>query len=339
MRRTAQDGALCSAFHRAIKNRLTKSVSRFYVTTLSKYKVHYRPLAALLHHRQGKNTMQDAINQFKEATLNAGIIINGSIIGDGNLHRCHIDGHRSGTKNGAYILHLDNHPAGWAMDYKNGCILNWRADGRPGRLSKADWQAIEAAKKQRQQEQEQAHLQAAQKAQKIWKRAIYADASNEYCYRKKISTHGAKTGDSGSLKGVLIIPLYNADYKLVNLQFIQPDGTKRFLSGGKKKGCYWSLGEPTDTILICEGYGTGCSLFEHQGLQTVVAFDSGNLINVAQVIRAKHPNAELIIAGDNDLNGAGQKSARSAALAIGGKYIIPPTPGHDWNDHLTMEGK
>ncbi|MGZ4993539.1 MAG: toprim domain-containing protein [Methylobacter sp.] len=279
------------------------------------------------------------IDQFKGAALSAGISINGVIIADGGLHRCHIEGHKSGSKNGAYILHLDNHPAGWAMDYKTGCILNWRADGKPGKLTKADWQAIEAAKKQRQQEQQQARQQAAQKAQSIWKRAIYADAGNEYCYRKKIQPHGAKTGDSGGLKGVLIVPLHNAKGELVNLQFIQPDGTKRFLSGGQKKGCFWTLGEPTDTILIAEGYGTGCSLFEHQGLQTVIAFDSGNLINVAQIIRAKHPKAEIIIAGDNDENGVGQKAARSAAVAIGGKYIIPPTLGHDWNDHLTMEGK
>jgi putative DNA primase/helicase len=276
-------------------------------------------------------------SQFLQTALSAGIPLNGSIIADGSLHRCHIDGHKPGTKNGAYILHLDNNPAGWAMDYKTGCILNWRADGRPGKLTKADWQAIEAAKQQRQKEQEEAHHQAVLKACSIWERAVYADAANRYCYRKKIKPHGAKTGDSGNLKGVLILPLYNANSKLVNLQFIQPDGTKRFLSGGQKKGCLLALGEPTDTILICEGYATGCSLFEHQGLQTVIAFDAGNLINVAQVIRAKNSKAEIIICGDNDESGAGQKAARSAALAVGGKVLIPPTVGDDFNDHLTRE--
>jgi putative DNA primase/helicase len=276
-------------------------------------------------------------NQFLQAALSAGIPLHGSIIADGSLHRCHIDGHKAGTKNGAYILHLDHNPAGWAMDYKTGAIVNWRADGNPGRMSKADWQAIEAAKVERQKEQAEAHRQAALKARSIWQRAIYADIDNGYCYRKKIKPHGAKTGDSGSLKGVLIVPLHNADNELVNLQFIQPDGTKRFLSGGQKKGCFWALGEPTDTLLICEGYATGCSLFEHQGLYTVISFDAGNLINVAQVIRAKHPDAEIIICGDHDESGTGQTAARSAALAIGGKYLIPPTAGQDWNDILTME--
>lgn len=281
---------------------------------------------------------QNAIDAFRAAMAEAGIVTSDSIIGDGGLHRFHIEGHKSGTKNGAYILHLDNTPAGWAMDYKIGAVINWRADGQPGKLSKADWAAIEDAKKRRQAEQQQAHQQAAQKAQSMWKRAVFADGSNEYCYRKKIKPHGAKTGDSGGLKGVLIVPLYNADNKLVNLQFIQPDGTKRFLTGGQKKGCFFTIGEPTDTILIDEGYATGCSLFEHQGLQTIVAFDAGNLEAVAQVIRAKHPNAEIVICGDHDESGTGQKYAREAALAVGGKYIIPPTPGQDWNDYLTMAG-
>ncbi|MGZ5050457.1 MAG: toprim domain-containing protein [Methylobacter sp.] len=281
---------------------------------------------------------QNAIDAFRAAMTEAGIVTTDSITGDGVLHRFHIDGHKSGSRNGAYVLHIDRNPAGWAQDFKSGAIVNWRADGQRGRLSKADWAAIEAAKKQRQAEQQQVHQQAAQKARQIWKRAIYAGLGNEYCCRKKIKPHGTKTGDSGSLKGVLIVPLYNADNKLVNLQFIQPDGTKRFLSGGQKKGCFWALGELTDTILITEGMATGCSLFEHQGLQTVIAFDAGNLEAVAKVIRAKHPNAEIVIAGDNDASGKGQQAARAAALAVGGKYIIPPTPGQDWNDHLTKEG-
>ena len=41
--------------------------------------------------------------------------------------------------------------------------------------------------------------------------------------------------------------------------------------------------------------------------------------------------------GDNDRSGVGQRVAREAALAIGGKYLIPETIGHDWNDVINME--
>lgn len=54
-------------------------------------------------------------------------------------------------------------------------------------------------------------------------------------------------------------------------------------------------------------------------------------------VRALEPKAEIIVCGDNDESGTGQKAARAAALACGGKYLIPATVGMDWNDYLTME--
>ena len=41
--------------------------------------------------------------------------------------------------------------------------------------------------------------------------------------------------------------------------------------------------------------------------------------------------------GDNDVSGVGQAATRDAALAIGGKYLIPETIGHDWNDVVNKE--
>jgi putative DNA primase/helicase len=273
-------------------------------------------------------------SQFLEAALSAGIPLDCRIVADGNLHRCHIEGHKTGTKNGAFVVHTDGVPAGWAMDYTTGSIVKWRSDGQPGKLSKADWEAITAAKIERRKGQGETHFKAAQKARVIWKRAVFADASNEYCYRKKIQTHGAKTGDTGGLKCVLILPLFNSNLKLVSLQFIQPDGGKRFLSGGQKKDCFWWVGKKSSRILIAEGFATAASLHEHTGLQVFVAFDAGNLINVAQVVRSNNRDAEIIIAGDNDESGVGQQKARAAALAVGGKYIFPATVGNDWNDAI-----
>jgi putative DNA primase/helicase len=61
------------------------------------------------------------------------------------------------------------------------------------------------------------------------------------------------------------------------------------------------------------------------------------LKNVAINIKALYPSSVIVICGDNDLSGVGQQKAIEAALAINGKYIIPATPGQDWNDSLTME--
>jgi putative DNA primase/helicase len=55
------------------------------------------------------------------------------------------------------------------------------------------------------------------------------------------------------------------------------------------------------------------------------------------VIRKLYPASQIIICGDNDESGTGQKAARAAALAVTGKYIIPTIVGQDWNDALNSE--
>ncbi|MDD5276080.1 MAG: toprim domain-containing protein [Methylovulum sp.] len=229
---------------------------------------------------------------------------------------------------------------GWFMDYITGLFQTWQAK-RESPYTEQERQVFKAQCQRDRVARELATAkdqhEAALKARKLFKRAIFADAKNLYCYGKKIQSHGAKTGDSGSLKGVSIVPLYDETLKLVNLQFIQPDGTKRFLKGGKKSGCFWWLGKKTRIILIAEGFSTSASLYEATGNQVFIAYDAGNLCNVAKIVRAKNPDAEIIIMGDNDESGVGQEAAKRAALACGGKYLIPATVGHDWNDSINWE--
>jgi|APLak6261658528_1056013.scaffolds.fasta_scaffold00260_5 putative DNA primase/helicase len=276
------------------------------------------------------NTHGDAILQFRNAMIDTIGHAPDSIIGDGKLHRFKING----KLDGAYILHLDGRAAGYFQDFKQGIKHTWKASGKFMPLSKFQRQAFKAQcqreAEQRQKEEIAKHKAAANKAAYIWNNAHYADSTNPYLVTKKVLPHGAKLGRDNSL----MLPLFNAHGGLVNLQFITHTGAKRFLSGGQKKGCFFAIGEVTDTILICEGFATGASLFEDKGLLTIVAFDAGNLTPAAEVIRGLYPQAEIIIAGDNDLSGIGEKKAREAALTISGKYIIPPTVGMDWNDVL-----
>jgi len=241
------------------------------------------------------------------------------------------------TNKAARCLLFPDRRGGWFQDFTTGLFEVWQAK-RESPYTEAERAAFrgqcERDRLAREQALIEAHRQAAAKARKIWKRAIYADAGNGYLHRKQVQPHGTKTGDSGSLKGVLIVPIYDENLKRVNLQFIQPDGTKRFLSGGKKSGCFWWLGKKTATVLIAEGFATAASLYEHTRHQTFIAFDAGNLANVAKIVRAKNPDAEIIICGDNDGNRTGQKAARAAALACGGKYLIPDVIDSDWNDKI-----
>jgi putative DNA primase/helicase len=271
----------------------------------------------------------DPIGQFKQAMLDAGITPPDTIIADGQLHRFKIDG----KLNCAYILHLDGRAAGYFEDFKQGIKQNWKQSGKFMPLSEVQRQEL-AKKKAFDEAAFQAgevakHKAAASKAVYIWENAPPAPVNHPYLEKKHIGTHGARLGRDNAL----IIPLHNKYGELVNLQFISETGGKRFLSGGRKKGCFYCLGSDTNKILISEGLATGASLLEATGYLTVVAFDAGNLKGVAINIRWLYPHAEIVICGDNDESGVGQKKAIESAVAIGGKYIIPPALG-DFNDML-----
>ena len=278
-------------------------------------------------------TYQNVHIGFRSAMVDAGIVTDAEIIADGKLHRIYIEGDKHGTKNGAYILHADGTPSGWFQHFRTGITGKWSASGKREPMTAAMRQQINADRHNRRLELALQHKSAAKTANWIMETSKPVK-SHPYLIRKHIQPHGARL-----YKGALVIPIYDEAGKLVNLQFIASDGTKRFLSGGKKKSCFAHIGKHADDqpIVICEGWATGASLHEHTGHFVIVALDVGNLEPVAKVIRGFYPSAAIVIAGDNDLSGVGQKAARAAALAVGGKYIIPATPGHDWNDSLTME--
>lgn len=294
-------------------------------------------------------SISDIENAFFNHAADVGVIFsNRPLIADGQLHRAHVEGDKRGTKNGAYILHTDGNPSGWLQHFSSGVCSKWTLSGRREPMPQAMRQQIEADKQRQKVEQQDRYKQAADKARFMWSnsKTITTQDQHPYLVKKNVQPYGVRLYRDDAL----VIPIYDESKALVNLQMIQPDGTKRFLSGGRKKGCFSVIGNyPPDTLrlstppansanlLICEGLATGSSLYESTGHFTVVALDAGNLEPVAIVIRKLYPAGQIIICGDNDESGVGQKAARSAALAVAGKYIIPPIAGQDWNDALNIE--
>jgi putative DNA primase/helicase len=233
-----------------------------------------------------------------------------------------------------YVLHIDGLPAGAYGNWKTAESYRWNAGGL---LNPQDAQDYARQRKQnvliQQLIRTQKHDDAAQKANTIWNHCQPAPHHHTYLKTKSIQPHSARLGRDNRL----VIPLYNAHGELVNLQFISSDGDKRFLSGGLKKGCFHVIGSGTETLLICEGFATGASLYEDTELTVVVAFDAGNLKPVALAIRDVYPEADIIICGDNDMSGVGQSKAVEAAMSVGGRYLIPEQPGDDFNDFITRE--
>ena len=135
--------------------------------------------------------------------------------------------------------------------------------------------------------------------------------------------------------------------RLWNLQFIGEAGSKRFLTGGRVKGCCFLIGEPGEVLCIAEGFATGASVHEATGYAVAVAFDCGNLLSVAEAMRARFPNARIVIAADDDYRTAGNPGltkAREAAAAIGGSVAVPdfgadrPDDAVDFNDLAAHRG-
>ncbi|EQD69769.1 DNA primase domain protein, partial [mine drainage metagenome] len=85
-------------------------------------------------------------------------------------------------------------------------------------------------------------------------------------------------------------------------------------------------------------YATGASVHEATGAAVAVGFSAGNLRPVAEELRAKFPALHIVIAGDNDKNGTGQRAALEAARTIGALVAIPTTEGRDWNEVHQVEG-
>jgi putative DNA primase/helicase len=187
--------------------------------------------------------------------------------------------------------------------------------------------------------------EAAERAARIWTSAGPAPADHPYLAAKQARPLALRM-DAGRR---LVVPLQDIDGRIHSVEFIAPDGAKRFLAGGAKKGHFAvvgaepaPLGEPNGPVLICEGWATGASLHIATGHTVIAAMDAGNLMPVAEALRARFPEADLVLVADNDEKpdrdgNPGVEAARKVALAVDGRLAVPDSPG-DANDLFCAEG-
>lgn len=259
-------------------------------------------------------------------------------VADGSIHRFHVPGDRTGSKNGWYVLFLDGIASGCFGSWKAGTSHTWSsrkpADPLEATLIR---QRIEQARRQREAEQHQRQQTTAAYAKRRWRDARRADPSHPYLRAKGCRPYNLRQqGDS------LLVPLYHSG-ELVNLQRIGADGQKRFLSGGRVKGCYSPMGSIAagQALYLCEGWATGATLHAETGHPVACAINAGNLLEAGRHLQRRHPDAVPIVAGDDDRQTAGnpgRTAAITAATALGCGLILPPWPADapptltDFND-------
>ncbi len=272
--------------------------------------------------------MSDAIDQFAALVAGRGLLPE-RIAADGKLHRCKVEGGRSGRLDGAYVLHTDGLPAGGFINWRDG--LGWQTwaatpEREPSREEPAAERArAEAMRQLRHQEEAQRYAEAARRAAQLLGRCKLASNDHPYLRRKGVNAYGLH-----QLRAQLVIPVRDARGALCSLQFISPEGDKRFLTGGRKRGCYFAIGRPRGALCLAEGYATAASIFEATGYATAVAFDAGNLEPVARALRAKFPSLAIIVCADNDSETPGNPGvslATAAARAVRGMVAVPDFTG------------
>jgi phage/plasmid primase-like uncharacterized protein len=277
-----------------------------------------------------------AVEEFRHTIERAGLMPP-SVIPLGKVTRFPGVGKSNGNKSGWVWLSEDGQGGAFG-DWASGLSDTWHAQHDHAMTAAeraAHTRRVAELRRIREEEEANQHAEAAKRAQTIWNQAAPAPEAHPYLTRKRIQPHDLRVDDENRL----IVPVLIAN-TLASLQFINTEGAKQFLPGGKVKGGAFTFGEVTkgSPILLCEGFATAASLYEATALPVAVAFSAGNLTPVAEPLRQQCPTATIILCGDHDLSGIGQREARKAADAVSGVVVLPEVPGQDWNDVQTQRG-
>ncbi len=282
--------------------------------------------------------MNNHVNTFLDVLEQHGLIP-GEIIADGNLHRCPTES-KPGKRNGAYIAHMDK-PAtlwwcNWETDDQDTFCIEEKQTLSLSELSA--WQERQQSiRRQREEECARRHAEASQMARHELAIGMICQPNHPYLRRKGITAH---KDIRQSKDGALLIPVLDEFGQLQSLQRIYPDGTKRFILGGKTAGGqYIFQGHSDKPIAICEGFATGSSINMATGWTVYVAFSANNLPAIAKIVRKRFPERPVIICGDND--DPGRKKGEEAAQAVNCQLTLPifqNGTGTDFNDLHTIEG-
>ncbi|MGP2733768.1 DUF927 domain-containing protein [Serratia bockelmannii] len=144
--------------------------------------------------------------------------------------------------------------------------------------------------------------------------------------------------------GALLLPLTDVLGQLRGAQLIHPLGEKRLLPHSLLAGAFVAVNEPgeepPEQVIITEGYATALTVARLTEGVIVAAVAASNLVNVAQQLRKKWPEARLIVAGDNDFDdgkeNTGKLWAERAAKAVDG-WVTCDEDGSNYGRLLEWE--
>lgn len=231
--------------------------------------------------------------------------------------------------------------AGYVSDYRTSEALRWGKNKIKDQkefevVREISLEQLEAEIKTQnqkiEQETQQQEQKIADKAQKLF--YSYAQiGSSEYLVKKGLGD--CKFSNVRYTKeGLLVVPINDINGKIWSLQYIAPDSSKKFMTGGKKRENFFVLRNSTqisqfdqeDKILLAEGFATAASINQATNRSVIVYFNASNIDGVLKSLTENYPSKEFCIMADNDLwqqKNVGKEKAEEAAKKYGAKVILP----------------
>lgn len=313
------------------------------------------------------------INDFIDAARGIGIQMGGFDSTSRSWQRLPIDGKHYRHKDGAVRLYdnTDGTIGGIARNLSTGAEITWSNRGaEKSSLGKEHKTALKLNADLRQIAMQEmrdtvAHLRSVD-AIVLYQQLPPARGDEPYLQQKGIQhCNSLKRLDDGTV----VMPILDAQrdedgqirMQIRSLQTISPEGNKKLMTQGEKSGGFFALGNTAfayqnpNRVIIAEGLATAESALQIAQTQqdkstlAIAAVDCGNLLKVADKIAELYPNAEKIIAADNDRSTefkSGKNPGLEAARQVQAKHpdmqiFLPPAidgKSTDWNDYLQKEG-
>lgn len=275
----------------------------------------------------------DPETEFLDALTDAGLIIDGLPVMDGEIHRVSVTDGPRGNGDGVYRGFLNgSKPGGWFINYwtakTHKDITKWKATG--GESDPVARLHMQAVARQARDDSARAlaatHMRQTARAKALYDSLPPADPQHAYFMRKGVT---ADEDIRQTRNGALVVPLQNVAGDFRTLQYIPPDGEKYLFKEAPKAGNFKVVGGELrngEPVLYAEGYATAKSLSMATGLPVVMTVDAGNMLNVADALRAGYPDSPHLFMADDDHHkpvNTGRVMAEQAARNTGGAVLMP----------------
>lgn len=283
---------------------------------------------------------------------------NSFIIIDGYIHRYRLKGDSPRQKSGAYCIYNDSFPIGWVRDWHNATTIHWHynssglSQDQQSYFASPEFKAkAEAQKIQREKELLERQNKAADNARIRIDAMPNASEDHNYLKSKNIPPYGVKLDGQN-----LAVPLMDIHGNIKSLQWIDPNGNKRFFPDAPLEGLFWSIGIDTlnqnsqDTILLGEGFATMAKVYELTGIPSVAGFSCYYLKAIARELKNAYPKCKIIVTADNDkatelkrdFNPGLDHARELVKLGLAADVVFPeflkPEDGSDWDDFALRFG-